>query len=111
MRALLFTLGMHTEHNRFDRDTFIQVNFENVAPNAANALSRYPRKSVCDKLKTQFNFDSLMLYASWAFSKNGKPTLQSLIKGYEVRDQSKKPSPFSLSDIWTLNDLYSCPLK
>lgn len=68
------TVGLTHEHSRIDRDAHVTINLANVETGKEHSF---------DKVNTQlnsskFDFNSIMLYSSYAFSKNGLPTITKL---------------------------------
>ncbi|HRI52928.1 MAG TPA: M12 family metallopeptidase [Pseudomonadota bacterium] len=66
-------LGMFHEQSRQDRDDFITVNLANVESSKRNNFNKYQSASGTDLGK--FDFGSIMLYGSYFFSANKKPTM------------------------------------
>lgn len=66
-------LGMFHEQSRQDRDDFITVNLGNVESSKRNNFNKYQSASGTDLGK--FDFGSIMLYGSYFFSANKKPTM------------------------------------
>lgn len=65
------TVGLLHEHSRLDRDEYITVNLENV-----ESGKEYNFNMIEAQFETShFDFNSIMLYSSYAFSKNGLPTI------------------------------------
>ncbi|EYC16562.1 hypothetical protein Y032_0033g2721 [Ancylostoma ceylanicum] len=58
-----------------------------------------------DHLNTDYDYGSVMHYASTAFSKNGKPTIEPRKKGIEIGQRVG----FSDIDLYKINKLYNCP--
>lgn len=57
-----------------------------------------------DHLDTTYDYGSVMHYASTAFSKNGKPTIEPKKRGVEIGQRAG----FSETDIYKINKLYKC---
>lgn len=57
-----------------------------------------------DHLDTSYDYGSVMHYASTAFSKNGKPTIEPKKKGVDIGQRTG----FSETDIYKINKLYKC---
>ncbi len=71
IHEIAHTLGLMHEHSRSDRDQYIRINLENVEAGKENNF---------DKMNTpyatsDFDFNSIMMYSAYAFSKNGSPTI------------------------------------
>ncbi|XP_029000558.1 high choriolytic enzyme 1-like [Betta splendens] len=68
---VLHALGFHHEQTRSDRDTYVDIHWENI---------KSEDKSNFEKLKTYnlytpYDYNSVMQYHNLAFSINGKPTI------------------------------------
>ena len=61
-----------------------------------------------DVLGVGYDYDSLMHYGNYAFSKNNKPTIQAI---GQLRQQLGKSSTFSARDVIQINALYDCASK
>lgn len=66
------TLGYIHEQNRADRDNYIQINYENIQ---AGAQDQFDIIDNAVFLTSSFDINSTMMYGSYTFSKNGKPTI------------------------------------
>uniref|UniRef100_A0A3Q2XMI9 Metalloendopeptidase n=1 Tax=Hippocampus comes TaxID=109280 RepID=A0A3Q2XMI9_HIPCM len=67
----LHALGFHHEHVRSDRDEHVIINFENII----SGFERNFEIEQTNNLGTPYDFQSVMHYAKFAFSKNGLPTI------------------------------------
>ena len=67
-------VGLYHEHNRHDRDKFVETIPENMAN---GALAQYTVMTWQGEDVGPFDFHSIMLYPTRAFSKNGKPTMRA----------------------------------
>uniref|UniRef100_A0A914KIS6 Metalloendopeptidase n=1 Tax=Meloidogyne incognita TaxID=6306 RepID=A0A914KIS6_MELIC len=77
----LHALGSNHEQSRQDRDTFIKINEENMIENISDAfavIAGSPTGNPYD-----FGSCSTMHYNNMAFSKNKKPTIETLDKNYQ----------------------------
>lgn len=67
-------LGLLHEHTRIDRDKYVKINWENIEEGKEHNFKMYTwGVDVGD-----FDFNSIMLYSSYSFSKTGLPTLTTL---------------------------------
>ena len=66
-------LGLYHEQCRQDRDDHITVHYENIVPDEQHNFDKYGPLLGTDI--GAFDFGSIMLYGSSAFSKNGNPTI------------------------------------
>ena len=69
------TLGYIHEQNRSDRDSFIRINFENIQDGAED---QFFKSNSAILVTSQFDVNSTMMYGSFTFSKNGRPTITNL---------------------------------
>jgi|SRR5215216_959871 len=67
-------LGLWHEQSRSDRDDFIEVLLQNVAPNRRHNFDKHVQDA--DDLG-RYDFDSIMHYSATAFSINGQPTIRA----------------------------------
>lgn len=65
-------IGLYHEQSHPDRNDFVKVNFQNIKKGFEG---NFRRQSSANVLATFFNFNSIMMYPPYAFSKNGKPTI------------------------------------
>ncbi|RCN52596.1 shTK domain protein [Ancylostoma caninum] len=70
----------------------------------ADQFDKYSLQMI-DHLNTDYDYGSVMHYASTAFSKNGKPTIEPRKKGIEIGQRVG----FSEIDLYKINKLYNCP--
>ncbi len=72
VHELCHACAMYHEHCRYDRDNYITVYTENVEDNALNDVRKITSNYYT---RGAFDFNSIMIYGSYTFSKNGKPTM------------------------------------
>lgn len=70
---VMHALGYQHEHQRPDRDDYIDVHLENVDMGYWSQLAKMPEED--SRLLTVYDYDSVMHYPTWAFSFNGQPTI------------------------------------
>ncbi|WP_166521625.1 M12 family metallopeptidase [Zobellia amurskyensis] len=66
------TLGYIHEQNRSDRDNHIIIKTENIQ---SNAQDQFYKSASATFLTGSFDVNSIMMYGSYTFSKNGQPTI------------------------------------
>ena len=88
---------MH-EQSRSDRDRHVKINFANIVNYAKSNFQKCGR---CNNQRLPYDTDSVMHYGSYAFSKNGKPTIT-------VKDGSRigQRNGFSSLDLKGINQMY-----
>lgn len=73
------TLGFFHEQCREDRDNFIIINYNNIKPGYASQFDKYSAIYGTGGFELgDLDFNSLMLYDSYAFTVNGQPTITRL---------------------------------
>lgn len=72
IHELCHACAMYHEHCRYDRDDYITVYTDNVDTNALNDVRKITSNYY---IKGGFDFNSIMIYGSYTFSKNGQPTM------------------------------------
>lgn len=69
-------IGLWHEQSRSDRDEYITVNFQNIRDGKESNFKTYTEKRIDgDEFTTELDFNSIMLYGPYAFSKNNQPTI------------------------------------
>jgi Astacin (Peptidase family M12A) len=96
-------IGFHHEQSRVDRDNFIAVNFNNMVAGTAPQFQTYLQQGRTGFDLCDFDFGSVMLYGSFAFSANGNPTITRL-DGSTFAGQRVA---LSAGDIQTYNYMYN----
>ncbi|MGI9552918.1 MAG: M12 family metallopeptidase, partial [Aurantibacter sp.] len=69
------TLGYIHEQNRKDRDDHIIINYQNIQNNAKD---QFYKSNSAVLITNAFDVNSTMMYGSFTFSKNGRPTITDL---------------------------------
>jgi hypothetical protein len=69
---LLHAFGYWHEQSRFDRDNFVQINFQNIEPGKENNFAKYDAVSAS---VGSYDYRSIMHYGHSAFSVNGQSTI------------------------------------
>jgi hypothetical protein len=65
-------VGLWHEQSRIDRDDYVTIHYENIIPETIFNFNQH----ISDGIDIDFyDFDSIMHYPRWAFSKNGKDTI------------------------------------
>ncbi|XP_019722981.1 low choriolytic enzyme-like isoform X2 [Hippocampus comes] len=97
----LHALGFHHEHVRSDRDEHVIINFENI-------ISGFERNFAIEQtnnLGTPYDFQSVMHYGEFAFSKNGLPTIVARDSAVTTFGTATE---MSANDYERVNRLYEC---
>jgi len=69
------TLGFIHEQNRADREDYVQINFENIVDGARD---QFFIANNATPLTAELDLNSIMMYGSFTFSKNRRPTIVDL---------------------------------
>ena len=80
------TLGYIHEQNRRDRDNFIIINYENIQN---GAVDQFYKSNNAALLTSQFDINSTMMYGSYTFSKNRRPTITDINGNILPRRQAR----------------------
>lgn len=109
IHELMHALGYFHEHSRPDRDEYLNIFLENVEENKKHNFvklntSQYPY----DLAKYEFDFESIMIYGEYAFTKNGDPTMspKEWIAKRIVNPQFKKH--LSRLNVQLVRSTYGC---
>ncbi|KAF5284606.1 hypothetical protein FQA39_LY16964 [Lamprigera yunnana] len=90
LHELMHAIGFIHEHSRWDRDNYINIHTENIRKGTEENFLKV--KFV--QRDFSYDYESLMHYGQYAFSKNGKPTITS-----KKRQVITKPKVLSKKDI------------
>ncbi|KAM6937593.1 high choriolytic enzyme 1-like [Xenentodon cancila] len=96
---LLHALGFHHEQCRSDRDQHIRVLWENIQPGLEYAFDKVNTLN----MNTPYDYDSVMQYHKYAFSANGRPTMEPIPNANVAFGTATQMSQI---DIARLNRLY-----
>ncbi|XP_064182270.1 hatching enzyme 1.2-like isoform X3 [Anguilla rostrata] len=99
--ALNHVLGFYHEHTRSDRDEYVRINWENVAPRTIYNF----QKQNTNNLNTPYDYTSIMHYGRTAFSTNGKDTITPISNPNQSIGQRRR---MSMGDILRIKKLYNC---
>ncbi|XP_058959559.2 uncharacterized protein [Pocillopora verrucosa] len=97
-------LGFGHEQNRPDRDHYVDILWQNIAPADYRIFRRQSYYSF-SSYGVPYDYHSIMHYGRYHFSKNGQPTIRArdpTVKWFGSRSLSKL-------DIQQMNLMYSCP--
>lgn len=96
-------VGLWHEQSRVDRDDYISINFNNIQSGVENNFLTYSARGTDGtEFTDELDFDSVMLYSSFAFSSNGQPTITKK-DGSTYRTNR---SGLSSGDITGINQMY-----
>ncbi|XP_042197482.1 hatching enzyme 1.2-like [Callorhinchus milii] len=99
---LLHAIGFYHEHNRSDRDQYVDIIMENVQPGFEDNFV----KVITNNLNTKYDYSSVMHYGKYLFSKS--PKLPTIIPKPNPNTKIGQLDGFSETDILKVNRLYKC---
>lgn len=99
-------LGLLHEQQRTDRSNFITINWNNIISGFENNFQTYTQLGINGYEIGNLDFNSIMMYGSFAFSENGQPTITRL----DGSTFAAQRNGLSSGDIDMINDMYSCAL-
>jgi len=98
------TVGLWHEQSRMDRNTYIDILYENIEVGKEHNFMTYGERMVDGAEYTEeLDFKSIMMYGPMAFSKNGYPTIVKI----DGSTYSPNQSALSSGDIEGINNMYS----
>uniref|UniRef100_A0A8C7QD78 Metalloendopeptidase n=1 Tax=Oncorhynchus mykiss TaxID=8022 RepID=A0A8C7QD78_ONCMY len=98
---LLHALGFNHEQTRSDRDNHIRVVWENIIDEYKYAFEKIATLNQ----GTSYDYNSVMQYHRYAFSKNNRPTMEPIP---DSNVSFGEATQMSKNDIDRLNRLYGC---
>ncbi|XP_023239898.1 astacin-like metalloprotease toxin 5 [Centruroides sculpturatus] len=107
VHEIVHALGFHHEQNRSDRDDYLIIHWQNIKKGMEGQFVRLqPDKNV---LYVDFDYDSIMIYGNYAFSKDGKSKTMEAKTGVKLLEPyAKKPPYLASSDVYRIKKLYEC---
>ncbi|XP_022236598.1 zinc metalloproteinase nas-4-like, partial [Limulus polyphemus] len=107
IHELIHVIGFWHEHSRSDRDEYIQILWENIIE---DQKSNFQKFDIWDNnlLGETFDYDSIMMYGLYTFSKDGaSQTMKAIQENVTILPVSSKVQ-LSDSDIRRIKKLYEC---
>lgn len=101
IHEICHALGIYHEQSRIDRDNYVIINFDNISNGTENNFAKVSSSFATDYTST-LDFGSIMMYSSFAFSKNGLPTITKL----DGSTYTVQRDALSSDDITTINTMY-----
>jgi len=92
-------LGLWHEQGRPDRDKYVRVLWENIRE---GHQKNFGIRNLEGQNAGPYDYDSIMHYSAYAFSKNGKPTIEPLHSNADIGQRKH----LSAGDIHAINTLY-----
>lgn len=79
VHEFIHALGFHHEHQRHDRDDYINVHRENIQQEAQIWFDKLDAR-YWNTYGVEYNHRSIMHYPSTAFSSNGRPVMTTKVR-------------------------------
>ncbi|GFS77284.1 protein SpAN [Nephila pilipes] len=98
-------LGLHHEHQRSDRDTYLNVYQNNIKSGQEHNFNKTPPSE--ELIFTKYDYASIMHYGCYAFSKGYRLKTMEAKNGTPLEEPYNKPG-LTNSDITMVNKLYKC---
>ncbi|XP_054728325.1 hatching enzyme 1.2 [Anastrepha obliqua] len=105
MHELMHALGFLHEQNRQERDSYVNIQMQNIQPSAVN---NFEKAQSTIAFGVPYDYGSVMHYSANAFSRNGRPTIVSVQPGGSQLMGQR--DGFSAFDIEKLNKMYNCDM-
>ncbi|KAL7079017.1 hypothetical protein ACQ4LE_001611 [Meloidogyne hapla] len=102
-------LGFFHEQSRWDRDSFVQIQFNNILPGFLNQFLKFS-SSLTTTFGIQYDLGSVMHYDAFGFAREGMPTI--LTKDQNYQETIGQRFRLSFDDVKKMNFAYcnaSCP--
>ncbi|CAH2093761.1 unnamed protein product [Euphydryas editha] len=103
LHELLHAIGFMHEQSRPERDDFVKVKYENIKSGSENNFRKEDTKRSND-FGISYDYNSVMHYSEYAFSKNSKKTIEPMISGVTLGQREG----LSRSDVKKINNMYNC---
>ncbi|PKF74410.1 M12 family metallopeptidase [Chryseobacterium sp. PMSZPI] len=98
MHEMGHSIGLYHEHTRQDRDQYVNILWDNIQSGQEGNFSKYSSGEDIGA----FDINSLMMYWSTSYSKNGLATIQKA----DGSDFTYNRTGFTNTDIATINKMY-----
>ncbi|XP_055298045.1 zinc metalloproteinase nas-13-like [Sitodiplosis mosellana] len=105
IHELLHALGFYHMQSTHDRDDYIKINYENIRTGMERNFNKYDLQRVTN-FGQKYDYESVMHYSGYGFSKNGQPTIEPYNKSYT--NVIGQRIGMSSTDILKLNIMYNC---
>jgi hypothetical protein len=101
---LLHVLGFNHEHERPDRDNYVEINYGNIDSQWHYAFEKQTWGTTAVDLKTSYDYGSIMHYGENYFSNNVKPTIVPKQMNASIGNREK----LSPTDVIEIRRFYEC---
>lgn len=107
IHEIMHALGFFHEQNRPDRDDWVDIQFDNIRSGLESNFHKISSFYVTT-FDVPYDYNSVMHYNAYAFSKNGEQTIVPLVEREATMGQRKQMSQL---DIQKINKMYKCEGK
>ncbi|GMT20073.1 hypothetical protein PFISCL1PPCAC_11370, partial [Pristionchus fissidentatus] len=104
IHEMMHVVGFYHEHERWDRDSFIDIIWQNIDKGALDQFGKVDL-SKTSYYGQSYDYKSILHYDSLAFSKNGFPTMLPKARASTIGNAKD----FSDVDLAKINRMYNCP--
>lgn len=94
VHEMLHAVGYDHEQNRFDRDNYVAIQWNNIQPGRQDQFYRNRMR-----LRSQYDYQSVMHYSRKAFSRNGRDTIVPRRRGVTTLGQSEGMSRGDIDEV------------
>uniref|UniRef100_A0A5S6QZ76 Metalloendopeptidase n=1 Tax=Trichuris muris TaxID=70415 RepID=A0A5S6QZ76_TRIMR len=105
LHELMHSVGFWHEHERQDRDNYVEIIWRNIRPGAHSQFNKVD-PSESNTYGESYDYRSIMHYDSKSFSRNGRDTMVARQPG--MTSVMGKSPDFSPSDLRKINNMYKC---
>ncbi|RVE53981.1 hypothetical protein evm_001384 [Chilo suppressalis] len=103
LHELLHAVGFMHEQSRPERDDFVNVVYNNIKPGTENNFRKADAKNTND-FGVTYDYNSVMHYSEYAFSRNNKKTIEPKMGGVKLGQREG----LSRGDVRKVNNMYNC---
>ncbi|VDM26323.1 unnamed protein product [Toxocara canis] len=104
LHEMMHAIGFHHEHNRADRDDYVDINERFIQPGAEDEFKKRTLDEI-DHLGMEYDYSSIMHYGKRTFAAGRWPPMWPKKNGVEIGNKQE----FSETDIKKINIYYECP--
>lgn len=104
LHEILHALGFFHEQNRYDRDDFVRVNFQNIPKDKFINFEKMSSDEI-SSYDVEYDIRSVLHYSPYAFSTNNAKTIESL-RSPALNDVMGQREGFSKGDLEKINKMY-----
>ncbi|XP_059054050.1 zinc metalloproteinase nas-1-like [Achroia grisella] len=103
LHELLHAIGFMHEQSRPERDDFVNVMYNNIKPGTENNFRKEEKRNTND-FGVSYDYNSVMHYSEYAFSRNSRKTIEPKVGGYTLGQREG----LSRGDVKKVNNMYKC---